>query len=319
MREKKQADWEERRKVRIEKEKKELGKEGSPEKLAGEGFSKRVEEDEESSSEDEGWCAGVPAFKGTPSVVIAESNEAAVKDSLISDDEDNENIEKKGDDLEAVIEGKGRGDDNIKKGLLCKQVLNSGEKLQKEAVGYSTNEVLLEKQDPVEEEVLEEGLDQAVQGDDNESDVEDVKSDLEGSSDEAPEEIKIVKCYENEDPCDADTQSRSKTPDCDEKSKPSRKRKRKAKKSSAANESEAVVAHKEETGSSGVSAKKEKAAEPKEKIAKVTRQSVLEQRIRPPTLLERLLLQEIKKERNTILQCVRYVCKNNFFEANKSS
>ena len=292
MREKKQADWEERRRVRLEKEK-ELGGERSQEKLGGEGFAKRIEEDEESSSEDEGWCEGVPAFKGTPSVVIVESNEAAVEGSLISDDEDNENIDKikkKGDDLEAVIEKQGRGDDNIKEGLLCKQVLNSGEKLHTEAVGMNTNEVVLEKQDTVEEEVLEEDLDQAVEGDDNESDVEDVKSDLEGSSDEAPEEIKIVKCYENEDPGDDDLQSRSKTPDCDEKSKPSRKRKRKAKKSSAANESEAVVAHQEETGSSGVPAKKEKAAEPKEKVAKVTRQSVLEQRIRPPTLLERLLL-----------------------------
>ena len=292
MREKKQADWEERRRVRLEKEK-ELGGERSQEKLGGEGFAKGIQEDEESSSEDEGWCEGVRAFKGTPSVVIVESNEAAVEGSLISDDEDNENIdsiEKKGGDLEAVMEEKGRGDDNIKKGLLCKQVLNSGEKLHTDAVGNNTNEVVLEKQDTVEEEVLED-LDQADQGDDNESDVEDVKSDLEGSSDEAPEEIKIVRCYENEDPGDDDLQSRSKTPDCDEKSKPSRKRKRKAKKSSAANESEAVVAHQEETGSSGVPAKKEKAAEPKEKVAKVTRQSVLEQRIRHPTLLERLLLQ----------------------------
>merc|ERR1712192_140001 len=139
-----------------------------------------------------------------------------------------------------------------------------------------------------------------------------------GSSDEAPEEIKIVKSYENEEePCDAEMQSSSKTPDCDEKSKPSRKRKRKAKESGPANESEAVVAPEEETLS--MPAKKEKAAESRSTVAKVTRQSVLEQRIRPPTLLERLLLQEIKKERNTILQCVRYVCKNNFFEANKST
>jgi len=290
--------------------------EGDQKKLAGEGFSKRIEEDEESSSEDEGWCAGVPAFKGTPSVVILESNEA-VEESLISDDEDNENIEKVGHDLEAVIEEKGGGD-NLKEGLLCKQVLNSGEKLHGEAVGDKTNEVAVE-------EVLEEGLDQAVQGAElsaGESDAEDAKSDTEGSSDEAPEEIKTVKCYENEEEsAEADVHSRSiKTSDCDEKLKPSRKRKRKAKKIGADNESEAVVAQKEETDSMPAKSKKEKAAaEPKEKIAKITRQSVLEQRIRPPTLLERLLLQEIKKERNTILQCVRYVCKNNFFEANKST
>ena len=40
---------------------------------------------------------------------------------------------------------------------------------------------------------------------------------------------------------------------------------------------------------------------------------VFKRRLRHPTLLERLLLSEIKNERNSILQCVRYVCKNNFF------
>merc|ERR1712226_758054 len=39
MREKKQADWEERRRVRMEREK-ELGEKGGKEKIAGEGFSK---------------------------------------------------------------------------------------------------------------------------------------------------------------------------------------------------------------------------------------------------------------------------------------
>jgi len=46
---------------------------------------------------------------------------------------------------------------------------------------------------------------------------------------------------------------------------------------------------------------------------------VFKQRLRPPTLLERLLLSEIKKERNKILQCVRYVCKNNFFQDQSKS
>ena len=284
MREKKQADWEERRRVRMEREK-ELGEKGGKEKFAGEGFSKGPEEDEESSSEDEEWCGGIPAFKGTPSVVIVESNEA-VEDSLISDDEENENIEEDTHYSEAVTEEKGGGD-NLKKGHPCKQVINSGGKSNQEAEDNKTNEA-------VHEEGLEEGLNKAVQGaqlsPDNESDVEDVKSDLEGSSDEAPEEIKIVKCYENEEgPCEADVQSQSKTPESDEKWKPSRKRKRKAKKSGAANESETGVAHEEEPGR--MPGKKEKAAEPTEKVAKVTRQSVLEQRIRPPTLLERLLLQ----------------------------
>ena len=43
------------------------------------------------------------------------------------------------------------------------------------------------------------------------SDVDNIKSDVEGgSSDEAPEEIKIVKYFENEDPCDAEMQSKFK-------------------------------------------------------------------------------------------------------------
>ena len=122
MREKKQADWEDRRRLRLEREK-ELG-EGSQEKLAGESFSKRIEEEErESSSEDEGWCEGVPAFKGTPSVVIEKSNDVVVEDSLISDDEDHENtdnIEKIAIDSKAVIEEKEEGDDKKEAKWKCK-------------------------------------------------------------------------------------------------------------------------------------------------------------------------------------------------------
>ena len=35
--------------------------------------------------------------------------------------------------------------------------------------------------------------------------------------------------------------------------------------------------------------------------------------MRPPTLLEKLLKDEIISERNKILQCVRFVCRSNFF------
>jgi len=41
--------------------------------------------------------------------------------------------------------------------------------------------------------------------------------------------------------------------------------------------------------------------------------STLDRRMRPQTLLERLLKDEIVSERNKILQCVRFVCRNNFF------
>ncbi len=46
---------------------------------------------------------------------------------------------------------------------------------------------------------------------------------------------------------------------------------------------------------------------------KVERTDVLCQPMRPPTLLEKLLLDEINRERNVVLQCVRYVCDKNFF------
>ena len=46
---------------------------------------------------------------------------------------------------------------------------------------------------------------------------------------------------------------------------------------------------------------------------KVVRPDVFQRPIRPPTLLEKLLLDEIKRERNLVLQCVRYVCDKNFF------
>merc|ERR1719462_859091 len=148
---------------------------------------------------------------------------------------------------------------------------------------------------------------------DNNSDVEETVGDIEGdSSDEAPEEIKIVKSYENEDP--GDIKSSLKSSVCNEKSKPTRKRKRKPKQDGEVKEAEEDVEHTEKTSNIGKSVSEK--VEPRTKFA---RQSVLEQRIRPPTLLEKLLLQEIKKERNTILQFVRYVCKNNFFEAKKST
>ena len=68
----------------------------------------------------------------------------------------------------------------------------------------------MEMQDSVKE-VPEESLNQAELSADNDSDVDNIKSDVEGgSSDEAPEEIKIVKYFENEDPCDAEMQSKFK-------------------------------------------------------------------------------------------------------------
>merc|ERR1712226_82935 len=98
----------------------------------------------------------------------------------------------------------------------------------------------------------------------------------------------------------------------EEKNKKLRKRKRKGAKTTAA------VSSIEQNGVSMEGQERIKEAD-QEPPAKVSRQTVFEQRIRPPTLLERLLLMEIRKERNKILQCVRYVCKNNFFDDKKST
>merc|ERR1712126_740797 len=84
----------------------------------------------------------------------------------------------------------------------------------------------------------------------------------------------------------------------DEKNKKSRKRKRKGTKPP-----NTTVPTEQDHVSKKTQEKVDVNSEP---ASKVSRQTVLEQRIRPPTLLEKLLLREIRQERNKILQCVRY-------------
>jgi len=50
-----------------------------------------------------------------------------------------------------------------------------------------------------------------------------------------------------------------------------------------------------------------------EKTAREVDRRLLRRSKRPPTLLERLLKQEINQERNELLQCLRFVCSQNFF------
>lgn len=70
-------------------------------------------------------------------------------------------------------------------------------------------------------------------------------------------------------------------------------------------------------------AKRRKRKNPDEKPAIVERlltdgqvkyQLTKKRRQRDPTLLERLLAPEIRRERNYILQCVRYIVRKNFFD-----
>ena len=319
MREKKQAAWEERRRVRLEREK-ELGVEKSE---STESASRR-DENEDSSSEDEGWCEGVPAFKGTLSVVI-EQDKVEEGNLLISDDEDQDKP------VKAVLLDEGEMVEATRKQQDDKSIAREiSHQNNVESVNVCN---AVENADSVKEDInvhddSKASAHEDQHSEDNNSDVEETVGDIgRDSSDEAPEEIKIVKSYENEDPGDIESSLKSSV--CNVKSKPSRKRKRKPKQDGEVKEAEEDVEHTEKTTNVGKSVSEK--VEPRTKFA---RQSVLEQRIRPPTLLEKLLLQveiksfilylkfafqEIKKERNIILQCVRYVCKNNFFEAKKST
>ena len=69
------------------------------------------------------------------------------------------------------------------------------------------------------------------------------------------------------------------------------------------------------SGISEYSSRKRKRKHKEEKVPERKRPTdVFSRPIRPPTLLEKLLLDEIKRERNTILQCVRFVCSNDFLQ-----
>ena len=233
---------------------------------------KRVVE-EDSSSEEEGWCEGVMAFRGTGSVNIEEEDviEEEEAERVITDDED----EKLAPNTAVAVEEDAK-----------KEVVD-----ESKVVNEAGTEIEAVHEEHLVKDLEDETTSELPCGD---------KISVEGgeSSDEAPEELKIVKSYDNEIIEDI-----PKATDSEEKTSKTRKRKRKAvPKESVKDETKEDEVSKEETFAAHSESK-----------AKVSRPGVFEQRIRPPTLLERLLLQEIKKERNTILQCVRFVCKNKFF------
>ena len=179
-----------------------------------------------------------------------------------------------------------------------------------------------------------------------------VSYDNEGSdSDEAPEEIKTVVSYDNDVPEDTNEADKMSS------KKPRKRKKKHNSGDGAANEPEAANAAEvalkevratieshiqsfdnppvpgeenlvEETETDNLdaipeppSAIEEFVEEPQSSLPiekpKQEVPVVFKKRLRHPTLLEKLLLSEIKSERNTILQCVRYVCKNNFFQNDK--
>jgi hypothetical protein len=282
-REKKQAEWEERRQAREER----LAREG---KAPGEGERRQQpvrRDDEWSSSEEEGWCGGVPGYRGTEAV---ERDVAAGEAGGEMVEEAGEEMVEEGDVVQEAV----REDGAVEGGDI-----ESGpeEDIPEEVVRDldDAGDVKLEE-DPEEINIVENCVEDIHE--DKIAAIEasgDVKGD---SSDEAPEEIKTVKSRENDDTPEDHSIAAAST--SEDKSRKYKKRKRKV------INTEADVEDVKEAKTARVEAAK----------ARVTRPSVLQQRIRPPTLLERLLLADIRQERNTVLQCVRFVCKNNFFDTN---
>jgi len=84
----------------------------------------------------------------------------------------------------------------------------------------------------------------------------------------------------------------------------------------AKSESVAVLHNKAEAGqqAKGPEVGQAKGSSRTEKAAREVEKRLLKRSKRPPTLLERLLKSEISRERDELLQCVRFVCARNFFE-----
>merc|ERR1712098_260621 len=262
-REKRQAAWEEKKQAREEHKEKDEHCEGGTEKKE-EVKSKNVEDD--SSSEEEGWCEGVPMFRGIGNLLEELKEEKVTSaDEVFTDEDDEENVNGKCSKTK---------DKEIVNAMMVDIVNDIFSRTAHMAVINQEN-----RKPKNEENILE--CD---------------------SSDEGPEELGIVRADGNEhiDINTDDTKSAT-----IESSKKSRKRK---KKSNTKLQSDS----KDVTGGEAIIS--DCVTKPPAKIQKPT---VFEQRIRPPTLLEKLLLNEIKKERNKILQCVRFVVKSNFFDSDQ--
>jgi len=168
--------------------------------------------------------------------------------------------------------------------------------------------------------------------------LESIKS-LDSSEDEAPEEIKTIVSYDNV--VDESPDILQETKELKKQSKRKRRKDTEEKtrvetvQSSPLNDvsiykdpvfpvEESVPEHWSDLPNvtSASSSHFQEVADTKQSSSHITkvisRPAVFEQRMRPPTLLEKLLLNEIKNERNKILQCVRFVCKNNFLQDSDS-
>lgn len=280
-REKRQAMWDEKR----EKRKAVKDQDENTDPLVKKVKVEKVAavEEEDSCSEDEGWNGGLWKFPGTKNMVTMIFQNERSENSIASKD----------------------GKSNEAKGELTE-------------------------------------FDGEIQNLKTSSALESIKS-LDSSDDEAPEEVKTIVSYEN---------VVDELPDISKETKElkkHRKRKRKGKDTEEKTEVVTVNAYapndsndhtnppipgeenlrddwsnQHNQTSASTSHIQEAVSKPSVNIehsdshpAKVSRPTVFEQRMRPPTLLEKLLLNEIKNERNKILQCVRFVCKNNFFQDSK--
>jgi len=247
---------------------------------------------EDSDSEPEGMCGTLPMFSGIGKTVFHNSlsvfdgeSRSADNPFHISDDEDDFSPGKE--------ESFHISDDDDDKTIDTAQdiPISDEEGSDNECIDFDNSNVAEgkdgiishdENEPPTEVKMVKQILNEipAVQNDD--------------SDDEPPEEITINKTDTNSFPTDENKEkeekdkSTSKT-DTDMPRFQTRKRKHK--------------------GDANTEPDTSQTKDNKKKV-----KSVLAQRIAPPTLLEKLLSDEILHERNVILQCVRYVCKNNFFQ-----
>ena len=197
--------WEERKKERDGKKNEVEGETGVKEKSKDEQQTFKRLQEEDSSSEDEGWCEGVRMFRGIGSVEDEVEEEWTERDDKKTCDKTESN------GLKAVMKEYMEDDEDV---------MEAEEDVEEE---IENEEVEAEKNEDVPHH--ETVLDVEDEEDINIGTVEESRELPDGdSSDEAPEEIKIVKGLGNDEPEDPPVLTSATS---EETSKKARKRKRK--------------------------------------------------------------------------------------------
>merc|ERR1712059_121037 len=329
-REKRQKEWEEKKEEFQKKRKAEGVNEEKQKKRKsggedGKGLKKTFVEYEDSSSEDESWNGGMWMYAGTrkeleevDEEIKEDALEELKKEDLIDEEVKKEDLVDEKVRKEEVVgnymtnnESETYETEEIS-GAIAGYTIISGEVESDEEIMASLECVVGEYAEDMEEKPFEDlvSLPDASETITNLGQIMNVPNENAESSDEGPDEVKTIKSFENLVEDDNALPPIPGVSNTDVNPKKARKRsKKKAQDSSAVGD--VLPESIEKLNTSPDTAIKKKVVAPTPKVIKT---HVFDQRMRPPTLLERLLLDEIKKERNKRLQCVRFVCKNNFFD-----